>query len=194
MSEFIPLSSFEKENEVSWYKSFASGIASGILKVPEGVFSLAAELIDLGADTDTAADVEQFFDKINIFEEDAEARAIGKLTQTLVQVGVPGGFGAKLANKAARGLTAKAIRAKRGAYFALPKSEKTLSALKQASSLNKKLKTPRYSAIALGGATGEALVADVQDIGTFGDMFQSGPTQLDREERGEGREEGATAL
>ena len=189
MSEFIPLSSFEKENEVSWYKSFASGIASGILKVPEGVFSLAAELIDLGADTDTAADVEQFFDKINIFEEDAEARAIGKLTQTLVQVGVPGGFGAKLANKAARGLTAKAIRAKRGAYFALPKSEKTLSALKQASSLNKKLKTPRYAAIALGGATGEALVADVQDIGTFGDMFQSGPTQLDREERGEGRED-----
>ena len=194
MAEFIPLSSFEKENEVSWYKSFASGIASGILKVPEGVFSLAAELIDLGADTDTAADVEQFFDKINIFEEDAEARAIGKLTQTLIQVGVPGGLGAKFANKAARGLVSRAVRAKRGAYFALPKSERTLSALRQATSLNKKLKAPRYAAIALGGAGGEALVADVEEIGTFGDMFQSGPTQLDKEEEGGGRDDAIRKL
>ena len=194
MAEFIPLSSFETDNEVSWYKSFASGIASGILKVPEGVFSLAAELIDLGADTNTAADVEQFFDKINIFEEDAEARAIGKLTQSLIQIGVPGGFGAKFANKAARGLVSKAIRAKRGAYFALPKSERTLSALRQATALNKKLKVPRYAAVALGGAGGEALVADVEDIGTFGDMFQAGPTQLDREEREEGREDAIRKL
>ena len=94
MSEFIPLSSLEKENDVSWYKSFAAGIASGILKVPEGVFSLAAELIDLGADTNTAASVEQFFDKLNPFEEVAEQRAIGKLTESLIQIGVPGGFGA----------------------------------------------------------------------------------------------------
>ena len=120
MSEFIPLSSLEKENDVSWYKSFAAGIASGILKVPEGVFSLAAELIDLGADTNTAASVEQFFDKLNPFEEVAEQRAIGKLTESLIQIGVPGGFGAKFANSAARGLAAKAIRAKRAGYFALP--------------------------------------------------------------------------
>ena len=189
MAEFIPLSSFEKENDVSWYKSFAAGIASGILKVPEGVFSLAAELIDLGADTNTAASVEQFFDKLNPFEEVAEQRAIGKLTESLIQIGVPGGFGAKFANSAARGLAAKAIRAKRAGYFALPKSEKTLSALRQANTLNKKLKVPRYAAIALGGAAGEALVADTTDIGTFGDMFQAGPTQLDKEERAGGRED-----
>lgn len=60
MVVYNPILSPEDNNEVSWYKAGAAGIASGILKVPEGVFSLAAELIDLGLDTDTAADVERF--------------------------------------------------------------------------------------------------------------------------------------
>ena len=63
----VPLNPTEENNEVSWYKAGAAGVASGVLKVPEGIFSLAAELIDLGADTDTAADVERFFDKLNPF-------------------------------------------------------------------------------------------------------------------------------
>ena len=69
-----PLNSAEDNNETSWYKSFGAGLASGIIKIPEGIVSLGAELIDLGADSDTAADVEEFFDKINIFEETAEER------------------------------------------------------------------------------------------------------------------------
>ena len=40
-----------------------------------------------------------------------------------------------------------------------------------------------------GGAAGETLVADVEKIGTFGDLFEAGPTALDREEREEGRED-----
>ncbi len=35
---------------------------------------MGAELIDLGADSDTASSVEEFFDKINIFEDTAEDR------------------------------------------------------------------------------------------------------------------------
>ena len=31
----------------------------------------------------------------------------------------------------------------------------------------------------MGGAAGEAFVADVEEIGSFGDMFDRGPTQLD---------------
>ena len=45
----------------------------------------------------------------------------------------------------------------------------------------------------MGGATGETFVADVEKIGTFGDMFEGGPTQLDREE-GFGREDAARKL
>lgn len=50
----------EEDNSTSWYKSFAAGLASGIIKIPEGIVSLGAELIDLGMDTDKAAEVEEF--------------------------------------------------------------------------------------------------------------------------------------
>ena len=67
-----PLIPEEENNDTSWYTAGAAGIASGIIKVPEGIVSLAAELIDLGADSNTAAKVEQFFDTLNPFEEIAE--------------------------------------------------------------------------------------------------------------------------
>ncbi len=35
----VPLNPTEENNEVSWYKAGAAGVASGILKVPEGIFS-----------------------------------------------------------------------------------------------------------------------------------------------------------
>ena len=35
------LNSAEKNNETSWYKSFGAGLASGIIKIPEGLKGLA---------------------------------------------------------------------------------------------------------------------------------------------------------
>ena len=67
MAEFLPLNNAEQNNDTAWYTAAAAGVASGLLKIPEGVFSLTAELIDLGADTNTAATVEEFFDKLNPF-------------------------------------------------------------------------------------------------------------------------------
>jgi len=197
MAEYLPLNEAERDSERSWYSSFASGIASGLIKVPEGVFSLTAELIDLGFDTDTAADVEQFFDNVNIFEDAAQDRAIGKLTESIIQVGIPGTAGFKLANKAARNITSRAIKAKRANAFADFKNTKDRTALREAlneaKNLNAKSKFPRFAVGLMGGATGETFVADVEKIGTFGDMFQGGPTQLDREE-GFGREDAARKL
>ena len=86
-----------------------AGIISGVIKVPEGVISLGAELIDLGFDTNTAVEVEKLFDKINVFEEIADDTAIGRLTEGLVQIGIPGAAGAKLATT----LATKAIQAKK---------------------------------------------------------------------------------
>ena len=40
--EFLPLNPAAEYEDTSWYTAAAAGIASGILKVPEGVFSLAA--------------------------------------------------------------------------------------------------------------------------------------------------------
>ena len=195
--KYLPLNEAERDSDRSWYSSFASGIASGIIKVPEGVFSLTAELIDLGFDTDTASDVEQFFDKINIFEDAAQDRAVGKLTEAIIQVGVPGTAGFKLANQAARRITAKTLKAKRANAFADFKLNKDRVALRdslnKARDLNAKAKFPKFAVGLMGGATGETFVADVEKIGTFGDMFEGGPTQLDREE-GFGREDAARKL
>ena len=182
MAEFLPLNNAEENNDTAWYTAAAAGIASGLLKIPEGVVSLSAELIDLGADTNTAASVEEFFDKLNPFEEIAEERAIGKLTEAIVQVGVPGAIGFKAANKVARNLTAKAIRAKKANAYANLRGAPVMSAINKARDLNKKSKKFRYAAAVAGGAAGETFVADVENIGSFGDLFGGGPTKMDREE------------
>ena len=62
---YDPLAGPELNNDANFFLAGAAGIASGLIKVPEGVFSLAAELLDLGAGTDVAVDVEKFFDQIN---------------------------------------------------------------------------------------------------------------------------------
>ena len=186
--EFQPLISEEQDSSVSWYKAGAAGIASGILKVPEGIFSLAAELIDLGLDTDTAADVEQFFDKLNPFEEVAEQHGAGKLTEALVSIGVPGAYGFKIGSKLAN------------SYFASKKAGKVFSAANgvksamKADALNKKAGYAKFAAGVAGGAAGETFVADVEEIGSFGDLFDRGPTQLDTWGLDGGREDATRKL
>ena len=107
--KFVPLSEAEKNNDASFFTSLGAGIVSGLIKTVEGVVSLGAELVDLGADSNTVADVERFFDKINIFEDTAQSRLSGKLTETLLQIGIPGGAGFRLGTK----LADKAIKAKK---------------------------------------------------------------------------------
>ena len=188
--KFQPLLPQEEGNEVSWYTSGLSGIASGLIKVPEGVFSLGAELIDLGFDTNTAADVEMFFDKINPFEEMAEQKGVGKLTEALTSIGVPGaaGFkaGTKLANRYFR-------NKKAGKNFFSSGDKKVVKGAEKAFKLNEREGLQRFAVGAVGGAAGEFFVADVEEFGTFGDLFDRGPTQLDRFETS-GREDATRKL
>ena len=184
-----PLYPAEENNEVSWYTSGLAGIASGGIKVVEGAFSLGAELIDLGFDTNSAAQVEIFFDKLNPLEEYAEQSGIGKLTQALVQIGVPGTAGFKLGSKLAK----KYFDAKKAGLL-VSAGSKSLTRQKQiADRLNKQTGYARFGVGAVGGAAGEAFVADVEEIGSFGDMFDRGPTQLDSfSMEGDGGREDAT--
>lgn len=176
MADLIPFNSAEENNETSWYTALGAGLVSGLIKVPEGIVSLGAELIDLGADTDTVASVEQFFDKINPFEEVAEERTVGKLAEVLVQIGVPGSAGFK----AASNLANKAIKAKQAGAYA-KWGQNSRRALQEVEKLNKKAGSRKFIAGVMGGATGEAFIADADKIGSFGDLF-GGPTSLDREE------------
>ena len=97
------------DDEYGAIVSGLAGIGSGLFKIPEQFVSLGAELIDLGFDTDVAASVESFFDKINPFDEIAESTTAGKLTETLVSLGIPSTSGYTLATKLAR----SALKAKR---------------------------------------------------------------------------------
>ena len=189
MAEFTPIFSEEENSEVSWYTSGLSGIASGLIKVPEGVFSLGAELIDLGLDTNTAAQVEIFFDKLNPFEELAEQRGIGKLTEALTSIGVPGAYGFKVGSK----LATNYFKNKAKNNIVQSGNKKLVKGAEQAFKLNQAQKTKRFAVGAIGGAAGEFFVADVEEIGTFGDLFDRGPTQLDTYET-EGREDATRKL
>ena len=190
MARYVPLSQAEINSESSIFSSVAAGFASGLLKTVEGVVSLGAELIDLGADSNTAASVEQFFDDVNIFEDTAQDRVAGKLVEVFTQIGIPGTAGFKAATK----LADKAIEAKKAGNYVNSRSKALQDGMKQAQSLNDRIpdKTKRFVAGVFGGATGETLVADIEDIGTFGDFFD-GPTAIDDSETF-GREEAGRRL
>ena len=169
----------EDNNQISSITAGVAGIASGLIKVPEGVVSLGAELIDLGLDTNTAASVEQFFDKINPFEEVAQERAVGRLTEALIQIGIPGTIGAKVATK----LATKAINAKKAGNYLNVASKNVKQGVDTANKLNRLTGRQKFGAVVAGGAVGETMVADVEKLGTIGDAFGAGPTQLDRREK-----------
>ena len=104
----------ESDNQISSLEAALAGIASGIIKIPEGFASLGAELLDFsGMTNNAAAKVEQAFDKINPFEEVEEQRAAGKILQALIQIGVPASAGAKIASK----LATKALQARKAGTY-----------------------------------------------------------------------------
>ncbi len=161
----------EKERDIGHIKAVTAGIASGLIKVPEGVFSLGASLIDLGLDTNTAAEVEEFFDKINVYEDVAQKRLSGKLVETMAQIGIPGGIamkgGLKLANKAIKNKIA-------GKNFDLKKVSPFQQKMGLTPELKRKLgESGTKLGYATGGAgVGESLVADTGELGYFGESVE----------------------
>ena len=172
----IDYNAAEGNHEISQLTAALNGIASGILKIPEGFVSLGAEIMDAtGMTTNAAAKVEQVFDKINPFEEIAEQRAAGKILEALVSIGVPAGAGAKLASK----LATKALKARKAGTYVNLKGKNVRKGMEKVYKLNDKARMQRFGAAVLGGAAGETLVADVENIGTIGDALEFGPTQLE---------------
>ena len=166
----------EDDNEISQLEAALNGIASGVLKIPEGFVSLGAEIMDAtGMTTNAAAKVEQVFDKINPFEEIADKRAAGKILEALVSIGFPAGAGAKIASK----LATKALQARKMGTYVNLKNPNIKTGMERVFQLNKKARVQRFGAGVLGGAAGEVFVADNENIGTFGDALRVGPTRLD---------------
>ena len=122
----IPLNSAEEDNDIATWESVLNGIGSGLIKAVGNTVSLGAELIDLGADTNKAAEVEAYFDKINPFDEKAEATTAGKVTEVLSQLAIPGTAGFKLASAGVKGskMASKAIKAKKNNKYLEKKNGK----------------------------------------------------------------------
>ena len=186
----------EKDNDTSTIVSVLAGLGSGLFKIPEGFVSLGATLMDLGADTNKAAEVEKFFAKINPFDEIAEATTAGKLTEIITNLAVPGGFAFKAGNSLAKsaliakksgkyldlgGDTAKAISKKLAKTEKLTKREIGLvdDAFSKAATKGEKV-TSFASGAGLGGIAEGVFVDDVTEVGSFGDLI-GGPTALERE-------------
>ena len=153
-------SSKDTTKDIGVAQSMLAGLGSGIFKIFEGAATLGATLMDLGVDKNRAEEVEAFFEKINPFDEAAEATAAGKITELIVNIGIPGG----VAFKVGSGLTKAAIgAAKSGKY------------------LTRAEKAKRFAKGSVAGGVAEGIfVGDVEDAGTFGDLF-GGPTETDRE-------------
>ena len=148
----------KKADETGFIESALAGVATGIINIPKGFISLGAELFDLIGDTDTATSVEKFFDDLNPFDDEAEARTVGRITQALAQIGIPAFQGAKIGMTLAK----RAVDARKvGNYAQLSRFGKVIN----------NVKNSQLAAGIGGAAAGEALVAD-EDIGTLGDMLK----------------------
>ena len=171
----------KKADETGFIESALAGVATGLINIPKGFISLGAEIFDLIGDTDTATDVEKFFDDLNPFDDEAEARTVGKITQALAQIGVPAFQGAKIGMTLAK----KAIdaRTKGNNYASLSRFGKIIN----------NVKNSQLAGGIGGAAAGEAIVSD-EDIGTLGDMLRGTSlepvafTMMNRDKK-EGREE-----
>jgi len=170
-------SNVEKNNKVGVIESMLSGVASGLIAIPKGFFSLGASLMDLGVNSGKAAQVEQWFDDLTEFDEKAEATAAGKITELLVNIGIPGG----VAFKGASGIAKTAmLQGKNSKLFSLT-DPKLIKAGEAAKKLTLKGKGRAFMAGALGGGIAEGVfVGDVEKAGTFGDLL-GGPTEINRE-------------
>ena len=199
----------EEDNETNLAVSIAAGIGSGLIKVPLGLASVAAEVYDAARgegvkiDDSAVARLEKFIDDsvvgdvLSGLEDKARDTAAGRITEALVQVGIPAARVAKISGK----IATKAIDAiQKGKRVSLTgKSGKNLQKAKeQVAKLNRNAGIGKYAAVSTGGAAGAALVYDVEDIGTFGDML-GGPgglpsTDLDRDQKNDTEDEALRRL
>jgi len=199
----------DQEDDVGFFESALAGVATGLWNIPKGFVSLGAELFDLIGDTDKARDVEKWFDDVNPFDDEAEARTVGKITQAITQIAplAVSGFtlGARAGTKIARGLSkrsalleAKKLGFTEGERLSRDLARKAILAKRAGKSFNltnvgRKIMGKTTGGV-IGGGIGEAIVAD-EDIGTLADIAKGTSlepyaiTMMDKSTDKEGRDE-----
>jgi len=194
----VPEEELESVEDPGIFTAFAAGIIDGTIKIPYGLVNITAEIADalredgVEADAGYVAQLEKYFSnsvlgKIQQGAEDVvKESAIGKLTSALTQLYSFGKVGADITVKAstkAKQIYNKFATAAKANKVAKARPDAVKAGLK-AKDLNKLSGKQKFAAVTLGGSGGASLVADVEDIGTWGDWL-GGPSALDREEREE---------
>ena len=166
----VAASKKKKSEDTGFFTAAAAGVASGVIKIPAGFVSLGAELVDLGLGTEMAADFEDWFDDLNPFDDVAERRTIGKITEALAMIGPVAVGGAALGVQAASKLRAASL-AKRALQAKRAGKAVSLSTFGKVIHKGEDLLTTPIGGGVIGSGVGEALVTD-EDIGTLGDMLK----------------------
>lgn len=184
-----PVSTPEMDDadEKSTFEDIASGVASGLLGIPQGIGELGGSVIDLIFDTDTSRSVTETFEEIRQSADIDPEGTAGEIAEALAQFAIPG--------LGAAGLVSKFSKASKLAAVGGPASARALlkaSASGQAALRAEMIKqTPAWTARLqqVGAAAAADAVVATDGVTTLGDFFEGGPTQSDRTVGLEGREE-----
>ena len=188
-----------KVEDPSITEAMVAGLINGAIQLPYGFVSLAAEIKDAFAGEDVPIDegavakLQEYFDgtvlgKIQDGAEDVvKESAIGRLTSAFTQLYGAGRIGASAAVKGAAKAKKVYDNYSKGAKAnkVVKANANAVKASKKAQQLNALTGTQKYIAVAVGGGLGTGMVADIEDIGTWGDVFDVLPSDLDREPKKE---------
>ena len=204
----------EDLSEVGLGESVGHAIASFTIKIPLGFANLAAEISDLFAeeglpvDQSNVAKLNSWFertvlgDMMKYSEKKARATATGRITEALGQLlgayKTAGKTGIKIYNKGGEIADNMIDAYKKKKYIkATGKEGKNMyKAAKKAKQLKKASYGRDFGAVAFGGLTTAAGIYDIEDIGTFGDIFfdEGEWTALDRREGEDADDDAARRL
>ena len=204
----------ERMSEVGMSESVGNAILSGTIKIPLGFANLAAEIKDLFAeegipvDQSAVSKLNHWFENtvlgevMKYSEKKARATATGRISEALVQL--VGAY--KTAGKAGIGIVNKgsevadkmidAYKKKKYIKASGKEGRNLYSGAKQAKKLKKISLGREFGAVAFGGLTTAAGIYDIEDIGTFGDIFfdEGEWTALDRREGKDADDDAARRL
>ena len=186
----------EGNNEVSLGESVSNAVVSGLIKIPYGWAQLTAEIKDaIGDDVPleetNIAKLDAWFDQtvvgelMKYSEEKARATGAGRITEFLTSM--YGNWKAVgkpimkfiddplILKKKGKEIADKLIDAKKNGRYISSNSKNLKNAAEKVKELNFAKRAKKWTAIAVGGGVTGGLIADAEDIGTWGDwLFEPG--------------------
>ena len=202
-------------NEVSTGESVANAIVSGLIKIPQGFVNFGTLIYDafqeegIPVSQSLTAKVNRAFENTALgviakqSEEQARETAAGKITEAMIQLYGAGKIAQKTAVPVVTKLTQKSRqladklvgKIKKNKYVNTSGNKNLYNAKRKVEQLNKASGFDKFVGVTVGGGLGTgAVVMKAEDIGTFGDIFEAGPTELDREEKETSSEDAARQL